>query len=290
MEADSNNTVEHTDQNVSVTDSATDVDNSLETVKSEKKATPSVEVRDGKIFIDGNRVYSRDDVNRIGANARKEVESKLIQDLNVDSIDSVRGVVKALQESTPSEEGTSLNVNSLRDAVRKREATVEELTQQVNTLKTDLLLRDHMGQLNSAMPSNWSDTQKSAVIKLMKADNMLAVEGNTFAIRNGNEYLTTDGETPDYASAVELVGRNLGLNFGKKGVDMPLGEISNSVESRSAAKPVDNNKVKNEPAYREAYLDLRLNRKGGVSTSDITDNMIKARASEIQKSKSRNYN
>ena len=287
MEADSTNTVEHTDQSVPVTDSATNVDNSLETVKSEIKATPSVEVKDGKLFVDGNRVYSRDDVNKIGANARKEVESKLIQDLNVDSIDSVRGVVKALQDSSPSEEGSSLNVESLRDAVKKREATVEELKQQVNTLKTDLLLRDHMGQLNSAMPSNWTAQQKSAVVKLMKADNMLAVEGDTFAIRNGNEYLTVDGETPDYASAVELVGRNLGLNFGKKGVDMPLGEISNQSEGKQAIKPIDQNKIKNDPAYREAYLNLRLNRRGGVSSSDVTDNMIKARANEIKQSKSK---
>ena len=287
MEADSTNTVEHTDQSVPVTDSAKDVDNSLETVKSEIKATPSVEVKDGKLFVDGNRVYSRDDVNKIGANARKEVESKLIQDLNVDSIDSVRGVVKALQDSSPSEEGSSLNVESLRDAVKKREATVEELKQQVNTLKTDLLLRDHMGQLNSAMPSNWTAQQKSAVVKLMKADNMLAVEGDTFAIRNGNDYLTVDGETPDYASAVELVGRNLGLNFGKKGVDMPLGEISNQSDGKQASRPIDQSKVKNDPAYREAYLNLRLNRRGGVSSSDVTDNMIKARANEIKQSKSK---
>ena len=287
MEADSTNTVEHTDQSVPVTDSAKDVDNSLETVKSEIKATPSVEVKDGKLFVDGNRVYSRDDVNKIGANARKEVESKLIQDLNVDSIDSVRGVVKALQDSSPSEEGSSLNVESLRDAVKKREATVEELKQQVNTLKTDLLLKDHMGQLNSAMPSNWTAQQKSAVVKLMKADNMLAVEGDTFAIRNGNDYLTVDGETPDYASAVELVGRNLGLNFGKKGVDMPLGEISNQSDGKQAIKPIDQNKVKNDPAYREAYLNLRLNRRGGVSSSDVTDNMIKAKANEIKQSKSK---
>tara|TARA_R110000851_G_scaffold57068_1_gene133170 strand:+ start:360 stop:1226 length:867 start_codon:yes stop_codon:yes gene_type:complete len=287
MEADSTNTVEHTDQSVPVTDSATDVDNSLETVKSDKKATPSVEVKDGKLFVDGNRVYTRDDVNKIGANARKEVESKLIQDLNVDSIDSVKGVVKALQGSGSSEEGSSLNVESLRDAVKKREATVEELKQQVNTLKTDLLLKDHMGQLNSAMPSNWTAQQKSAVVKLMKADNMLAVEGDTFAIRNGNDYLTVDGEKPDYASAVELVGRNLGLNFGKKGVDMPLGEIGNQSEGKQGTKPIDQSKVKNDPAYREAYLNLRLNRRGGVGVSEITDNMIKTRISETAKNKAK---
>jgi hypothetical protein len=116
---------------------------------------------------------------------------------------------------------------------------------------------------------------------------MLAVEGDTFAIRNGNDYLTTDGEKPDYASAVELVGRNLGLNFGKKGVDMPLGEISNQSDGKQAIKPIDQNKVKNDPAYREAYLNLRLNRRGGVSSSDVTDNMIKARANEIKQSKSK---
>jgi len=284
MEADSTNTVEHTEQSVPVTDSANSVDN-METVKSENNTTPSVEQRDGKLYVDGTRVYTRDDVNKIGANAKREVESRLIQDLNVDSIDSVKGVVKALQESSPSEEGASLNVESLRDAVKKREATVEELKQQVNSLKTDLLLKDHMGQLNSAMPGNWTAEQKSAVVKLMKADNMLAVEGDTFAIRAGESYLTTDGETPDYKSAVELVGKSLGLNFGKQGVDMPLGETSSVKADKTAVKPADQNRVKSDPAYRAAYLDLRLNRRGGVGVSEITDNMIKARASEISKKK-----
>jgi len=286
MEADSTNTVEHTEQSVPVTDSATDVDNNLETVKSEKNTTPSVEQRDGKLFVDGTRVYTRDDVNKIGANAKREVESRLIQDLNVDSIDSVKGVVKALQDSNPGEEGSSLNVESLRDAVKKREATVEELKSQVNSLKTDLLLKDHMGQLNSAMPSNWTAQQKSAVVTLMKADGMLAVEGDTFAIRSGESYLTTDGETPDYASAVELVGKNLGLKFGKQGVDVPLGELSTASDGKQVSKPVDQNKVKKDPAYRQAYLDLRLNRnKGSVSSSAITDNMIKTRLSEIRNKK-----
>jgi hypothetical protein len=286
MEADSTNTVEHTEQSVPVTDSANSVDN-METVKSEKNTTPSVEQRDGKLFVDGTRVYTRDDVNKIGANAKREVESRLISDLNVDSIDSVKGVVKALQDSNPSEEGSSLNVESLRDAVKKREATVEELKQQVNSLKTDLLLKDHMGQLNSAMPSNWTAQQKSAVVTLMKADGMLAVEGDTFAIRSGESYLTTDGETPDYKSAVELVGKNLGLNFGKQGVEMPLGENRTSSEGKQGTKPIDQNKVKNDPAYREAYLNLRLNRKGGVGVSEITDNMIKTRISETAKNKAK---
>jgi len=286
MEADSTNTVEHTEQSVPVTDSENNVDSNLETVKqSEKNTTPSVEQRDGKLFVDGTRVYTRDDVNKIGANAKREVESRLIQDLNVDSIDSVKGVVKALQESSPSEEGSSLNVESLRDAVKKREATVEELKHQVNSLKTDLLLKDHMGNLHNAMPSSWTAEQKSAVVKLMKADNMLAVEGDTFAIRNGESYLTVDGETPDYQGAVELVGKTLGLNFGKQGVEVPLGETGSSKADKQVAKPIDQQRVKADPAYREAYLDLRLNRRGGVSSGEITDNMIKTRAGEISKKK-----
>jgi hypothetical protein len=119
----------------------------------------------------------------------------------------------------------------------------------------------------------------------MKADNMLAVEGDTFAIRSGESYLTTDGETPDYASAVELVGKNLGLNFGKAGVEMPLGETSSVKADKTSVKAADQQRVKSDPAYRAAYLDLRLNRRGGVSTSEITDNMIKTRISEISKKK-----
>jgi hypothetical protein len=68
---------------------------------------------------------------------------------------------------------------------------------------------------------------------------------------------------------------------------MPLGENRTSSEGKQSVKPVDQNKVKNDPAYREAYLNLRLNRKGAVSSSDITDNMIKARLSDIKQSKAR---
>ena len=130
-------TAVQSDNTETVTDSANPVDAVTDT-KSDNVTTPVVERREGKLFIDGTRVYTRDDVNKIGANARREVESKLLQDLNVDSIDSVKNVVQTLQESTPTSdgEGQSLNVNSLRDAVKKREATVDELQQQVLSLKT----------------------------------------------------------------------------------------------------------------------------------------------------------
>lgn len=272
-------TAVQTETDAPVTDSANTVDNSAEK-QSDNKATSSVEHRDGKLFVDGVRVYTRDDTNKIAANAKREVENSLITELNVDSIDAVKGVVKTLQESTPTEEGSSLNVNSLRDAVKKREATVEELQQQVKSLKTDLLLKDHMGQLNSAMPGNWNTDQKTAVVDLMKARNMLAVEGDTFAIRSGEGYLTVDGETPDYAGAVEIVGKTLGLNFGKQGVDLQYGE--STTDSSKSSKALDDGRVVSDAEYRSAYLDLRNYQK--LERDNITDSMVKKQMSKRRSS------
>tara|TARA_R110001632_G_scaffold68682_4_gene160839 strand:- start:2480 stop:3319 length:840 start_codon:yes stop_codon:yes gene_type:complete len=269
-------TVVQTDTDAPVTDSANTVDNSAGIEQSDHKATKSsVEHRDGKLFVDGVRVYTRDDTNKIAANAKREVESNLISELNVDSIDAVKNVVKTLQESTPQEEGSSLNVNSLRDAVRKREATVDELQQQVKSLKTDLLLKDHMSQLNNAMPGGWNADQKGAVVDLMKARNMLAVEGDTFAIRSGDSYLTTDGETPDYTGAVEMVGKTLGLNFGKQGVALQYGETS---QESNSSKGLDDARVIGDAEYRSAYLDLRNYQK--MERDQISDSAVKKQMSK----------
>ena len=250
MEA-SNDTAVATENVQPVTDSANPVENTEQSVstetKSENNTAPSVEIRDGKTYVNGIRQYSRDDVNKISANAKHEVERNILSELNVDSIDQVKKVVTTLQEVNPNE-GQTLNVESLRDAVKKREATVEELKSQVNSLKTDLLLKDHMSQLQNAMPSNWNAQQKESVIKLMKADGMLAVEGDTFAIKNGSDFLTTDGETPDYARAVEIVGKErLGLSFGKKGVEVQYGETS---------APSTSDKGLNEDRIKSVILDL----------------------------------
>lgn len=259
-----------------VTDSANPVatEQSVATeTKSDNNTTPSVEVRDGKTFVNGVRVYTRDDTNKIAANAKNEVQKNILNELNVDSIDQVKQVVSTLQEVNPNE-GSSLNVDSLRDAVKKREATVEELKSQVNSLKTDLMLKDHMGQLQSAMPGNWSAQQKESVIKLMKADGMLAVEGDTFAIRNGNDFLTTDGETPDYAKAIELVGKDkLGLSFGKKGVDIQYGETGVN-EAGQGPKAYSTDKVNTDTEYRSAYMRIRQNQPG-LAKAKITDSMVK---------------
>jgi len=282
MDTASTDTLVQNDIIEPVTDSENPVDNAEAVAeaqtepKSDVNTTPKVEQRDGKLFVDGIRVYTRDDTNKIAANARHETESKFLSELNVDSIDQVKKVVSTLQEVNPGE-GQSLNVESLRDAVKKREATVEELKAQVNSLKTDLLLRDHMSKLQTAMPSNWSGEQRAAVVDLMKARNMLAVEGDTFAIRNGENYLTTDGETPDYNAAVEVVGKSLGLNFGKKGVDVQYGETSGAVDR--GVKALDTTRLNNDTEYRSAYMTIRrsspTSSRESITHSDVLKMMDK---------------
>ena len=283
MDNASTDTAVQTDNVAPVTDSANPVDNAEAVAEAPQKdtqsdniTTPSVEIRDGKTYVDGIRQYTRDDVNKISANARYEVEKSILNDLNVDSIDQVKKVVSTLQEVNP-QEGTSLNVDSLRDAVKKREATVEELKAQVTSLKTDLLLKDHMSKLQTAMPSNWSGEQRAAVVDLMKARNMLAVEGDTFAIRNGENYLTTDGETPDYNAAVEVVGKSLGLNFGKKGVDVQYGETSGAVDR--GVKALDTTRLNNDTEYRSAYMSIRrsspTSSRESITHSDVLKMMDK---------------
>ena len=115
VQSDNIETVTDSAQSDSVTDTKSDNNNTI----------PSVETRDGKLYVDGVRVYTRDDTNKIAANAKREAESKFLNELNVDSFDSVKSVVQTLQETTPTSEGeSSLNVNSLRDAVKKREASL----------------------------------------------------------------------------------------------------------------------------------------------------------------------
>ncbi len=284
MDNASTDTEVQTDNIAPVTDTANSVDNAEATAeasidtKSENNTTPSVEMRDGKTFVNGIRVYTRDDTNKIAANAKNEVQKNILNELNVDSIDQVKQVVSTLQEVNPNE-GQSLNVDSLRDAVKKREATVEELKQQVTSLKTDLLLKDHMSQLQNAMPSNWTAQQKESVVKLMKADNMLAVEGDTFAIRNGNDFLTVDGEQPDYAKAVEIVGKDkLGLSFGKQGVDLQYGETV--TENAKSLKGLDDNRVNNDAEYRSAYLKLRQYQPT-MGRDQVTDSMVRKQMSKM---------
>lgn len=253
--------------NIQPVDTDTEAETSVE-AKSEN-ATPQVEVREGKMYVDGVRVYSREDTNRIAANAKRDVESKILQDLEVDSFDKVKSVVSQLRDT----ESEGLDVQSLRDAVKKREQTVEELRAELDAVKTDYALRNHLSTLKDNMPQAWSADQKQAVVDLMKARDMLHIQDGNFHIRNGEEFITTDGETPDYAGAVKLVGTNLGLPFAKKGVENYDAE-RRPTESSDAKKGLDEGRVKADPVYRNAYIKLRDGNRS-LARNQITDAMVK---------------
>lgn len=257
-------------ENMQPVDTDTEADTQVEAKSEEVSAkAPTVESRDGKMFVDGVRVYTRDDTNKIAANAKRDVENRLLQELEVDSFDKVKSVVKQLQTADPEQD--SLNVNSLRDAVKKKEQTVEELRAELHAVKTDYALREHVGTLKDSMPTSWNQDQKSAVIDLMKARDMLHYQDGTFAIKAGDDFLTTDGETPDYKSAVEVVGKTLGLPFAKKGIDT-FDSDSAPAQSKEV-KGINQDKLKSDPLYRKAYVDLR--EKQRLSRGQITDALIK---------------
>ena len=236
-----------------------------------KSSSHSVEFVEGKLMVDGIRHYTRDDTNRIAASAKKEAEARILSDLQIDSLDQVKSVVNQLR-NTDTEQGDTLNISSLKDAVKKKEQTVSELQAELSKVKTDYALKEHLGILKDNMPSSWENAQKDAVVDLMSARNMLLLDGNTFAIKNGEDYLTVDGETPDYKTAVEVVGKTLGLPFAKKGVatfDADKQPVS------SVKSGVDESKVSSDPAYRSAYIRLR-SQSPQSSRSDITDAQVKA--------------
>lgn len=233
-------------------------------------SSPKVEQKDGKMYVDGVRVYSRDDTNRIAANAKKDVESRILNDLDVDSIDQVKQVVTELRNVSP--ESNSLDVEALRSAVQKREATVEELKAELSKVKTDYAVKEHVSSLKDNMPTSWKPEQKDAVVDLMKARNMLLVEGETFAIKNGDDYLTVDGEKPDYKTAVEVVGKSLGLPFAKKGVD--TFDADRTPQDVSSSSGVNESRLKSDREYNAAYVQVR-NANKSLPRDKVTDAMVK---------------
>ena len=259
------------DDNVQPVTTDTDAD-TVVSAKSDSVETPkqpSLEQKDGRLYVDGKRVYTRAETDNIAKTAAKEYESRILQDLEVDDLGQIKKVVNELRSATP--ENSSLDVEALKNAVQKREATVEELKSELSRVKTDYALREHVGQLKDNMPTTWNAEQKSAVIDLMRARDMLKIEGETFAIKNGEDFYTVDGQTPDYKTAVEVVGRNLGLPFAKKGVDT-FDADRTPVESK-AKVGADSERMKQDHAYRSAYVHLR-NLNKTMARSDITDKMV----------------
>jgi hypothetical protein len=257
-----------------VTDTATSYDVKSEETSTQKAETTNnsnqPEYRDGKWYLNDKRFYTRDETNIVAKQAEDRARQSIMKELDVDDLSQVKNVVNELR-SVNSEEGQSLNIKALKDAVMKKEQSLEELQSQVKTLKTELVLKDHIGKLTSAMPSNWTADQNQAVIDLMNARNMIAVEGETFALRDGDNFLTVDGETPDYSAAVERIGKQLNFSFGKKGVDVAYGETDTG---SSTPKGVDETRLKSDASYRRAYMQIRDYNKN-LARDQITDGMIK---------------
>jgi len=274
MDTASENTEVQTEQTAPVTDTENVTPTKSETTE------PKLEMKDSKMFVNGNRVYSRDDTSKIAANAKNEAVNGLLRELDVDSLDQVKDVISTLKSHNAEEGENSLDVKALKQTVAKREATLEELTAQVGSLKQELLLKDHIGNLNTAMPGSWTPDQRSAVLDLMKARDMFAVEGDQFQLRNGEEYLTVDGEKPDYASAVDVVAKSLGLNTGKRGVDVVKVDGSDSVDNRTV-KPLDEARLKTDAEYRSAYMNLR--QYSNAARADISHNMVSKQLDNMRK-------
>jgi len=213
-----------------------------------------VEIREGRYFVDGQRMFTKAEKDAIAKTATREVEQRLVNELGVDSLSSVKQVVKELQTANITEGESSLDVSALKSAVAKKEQTVAELKAELEGVKSQYVLDAHVGKLKDVMPTAWTPEQRNSVIKLMNADNMFKVEGQSFHIVDGEDFITTDEGLPNYSAAVEKMGKQLGLQFSKKGiatVDAQSTPVSNS------KKGLDEARMNSEPRYREAYVALR---------------------------------
>ena len=252
-----------------VTENTEAVSTATETAEA---SAPKVEVKDGKTFVDGIRVYSRDETNKIAANAKAQVEKSVLNDLDVDSFDQVKTVINELRSVNTDQEQPSLDVQSLRDAVKKKEQSLEELQNTVTSLKTELVMKDHMSNLHNAMPTEWQAEQRAAVIDLMKARGMMQIQDQTFVIKDGDNFLTTDGDTPDYKTAVESIGKTIGLPLAKKGIDAVSTDNSQNVD-KSTRKSVDQNRLNSDNKYRSAWVQYRK-QNPALSINDVTHKAV----------------
>ena len=252
-----------------------------ETVQSEESisvssnAKPEVEMRDGRYFVDGQRMFTKAEKDAIAKTTTREVEQRLITELGVDSLSSVKQVVKELQTANITEGGSSLDVSALKSAVAKKEQTVAELKAELEGVKSQYVLDAHVGKLKDVMPTAWTPEQRNSVVKIMNADNMFKVEGQSFHIANGDDFFTTDEGQPNYTAAVEKVGRDLGLQFSKKGV-ATVDAQTTPVSSKGSE--VDQSRLKSDPIYRNAYVDLRSTghgRSGPINNKTVENHMAK---------------
>ena len=263
--------------------SVTETENhETDTISVDNDATPIVEIREGKTFIDGNRVFTKAEKDAIAKVASRETEAQILKELGVDSLQSVKQVVRQLQTANIDGEGeSSLDVNALKNAVAKKEQTVAELKAELEAVKSQYVLDNHISRLKSNMPTNWTESQKDSVVKLMRADNMFRVEGQSFHIVDNEDFLTLDDGTPDYNNAVRTVGNRLGLPFSKTGV-ATVDTQSKPVDNRDAStKAINEDRLKSDNRYRDAYVALRRT-KMNLDRSQITNKMIEDHMAKLQ--------
>lgn len=238
-----------------------------------------VEIREGKTYVDGQRMFTKAEKDAIAKTATREVEQRLVNELGVDSLSSVKQVVKELQTANITEGESSLDISALKNTVAKKEQTVAELKAELEGVKNQYVLDAHVGKLKDVMPTAWTPEQRNSVVKLMNADNMFRVEGQSFHIVDGEDFITTDEGLPNYTAAVEKVGKQLGLQFSKKGiatVDAQSTPVSNS------KKGLDEARMNSEPRYREAYVALRR-QNIKLSRDSVTNKMVEDQMTKRQR-------
>jgi hypothetical protein len=273
--SEDNTTVVDTGESQTVPETETQ---SEESISVSSNAKPEVEERDGKFFINGQRMFSKAEKDAIAKTTTREVEQRLIAELGVDNLSSVKQVVRELQSANITEGESSLDITALRNTVAKKEQTVAELKAELEGVKAQYVLDDHIGKLKDAMPSAWTPEQRNSVVRLMKADGMFKVEGQSFHIVDGEDFITTDEGKPNYIAAVEKVGRDLGLQFSKKGVATV--DAQSTPVSKGTGK-IDESRLKSDSQYRDAYVTLR-SQNTSLSREAITSKMIESQMNKLR--------
>ena len=137
-----------TDQIASVTDSEVAKANT----KSESTTSYShkVEQRDGKFYLNGQRIYTRDDTNKIASNAKNEAMNSFLRELEVDSLDNVKDVIKTLKTAPLTEDGShTLDVKALKQAALKI-VNAGKTRQRGATKNFDVKVKDTLEELHIA--------------------------------------------------------------------------------------------------------------------------------------------
>ena len=274
MSETDNTVVDTGEESQTVTETEAKVEDTI----SVSSDTPTVEIKEGKTFVNGVRMFSRAEKDAVAKIASRDVEQNILNDLGVDNLQSVKQVVKQLQTANiDSESGSSLDLNALKQSVAKKEQTVAELKAELESVKSQYVVDRHVTNLKDAMPSAWSPEQKASVVKLMQADNMFKIEGESFHIVDGEDFLTTDDGLPNYTVAVEKMGKTLGLPFAKKGV-ATVDADSTPVDNKSN-RSINEERIKSDPRYRDAYITVR-NKNVGLPRESISNKMIEDQMSK----------